>query len=107
MFNIGFGEVAALVVLGLLIFGPDRLPDAVQRASSLVRQLRSMAWQARQQVADAAGLDEQETARAVADLRELHPRRLAASVLHPAPDPGAGPSPTQPPAANGLDPDLT
>ena len=103
MFNIGFGEILLIAVVGLLVFGPDRLPDAVKRGSAMIRQLRDMASDARKQVVDASGMDEAETARVVADLRELHPRRIASSVLDPITDPPAsGPVPS-----TGIDPDLT
>jgi len=102
VFNIGFGELLLLAVLGLLVFGPDRLPEAVRRGSEVLRQLRDMAGQARQQVVDAAGMDESETARVVEDLRDLHPRRLASAVLNPVSDPGQDSSRR----STGLDPDL-
>jgi sec-independent protein translocase protein TatB len=87
VFNIGFGEVLLIAVLGLLVFGPDKLPDAVRRGSQALRQIRALATDARKQVSDAAGLDDAETARVVSDLRDLHPRRIAASVLDPLAEP--------------------
>jgi sec-independent protein translocase protein TatB len=41
--NFGFGEIAVLALLGLLIFGPDKLPKAAGDAFRMIRQLRSMA----------------------------------------------------------------
>ena len=106
MFNIGFGEIAVIVVLSLLVFGPDRLPDAARRAATTIRQLRELAASARQQVSDAAGIDDQETRRVVDDLRELNPRRIASSVLTPTPAP-ATPQPERGTAEPvGLDPDV-
>lgn len=103
MFNIGFGELLIIAVLGLLVFGPDRLPEAIRNGAQWLRQLREMAVQARKQVTDAAGLDEAETARVVADLRDLHPRRIASSVLDPAAEEPAAPDRK----STGIDPDLT
>lgn len=103
MFNIGFGEVLLIAVIGLLVFGPDRLPDAVRNAAQWLRQVRELAVTARKQVSDAAGLDDPETARVVADLRELHPRRIASSVLDPAPHDTT----RQDRESSGIDPDLT
>ncbi len=107
VFNIGFGELLLIAVLGLLVFGPDRLPEAVRRGSALVGQLRVMATQARQQVSDAAGLDDAETARVLQDLQDLHPRRVAGSVLNPAAEPGADRRSTGPSRSTGVDPDLS
>jgi sec-independent protein translocase protein TatB len=105
VFNIGFGELLLIAVLGLLVFGPDRLPDAVRRGSALLGQLRGMAEQARRQVSDAAGIDEAETTRVLQDLQDLHPRRVAGSVLHPAAEPRAG-EVRGPSRSTGVDPDL-
>ena len=105
MFNIGFGELLLIAVLGLLVFGPDRLPDAVRRGSALLGQLRGMAEQARKQVSDAAGIDEAETTKVLQDLQELHPRRVAGSVLNPAAEP-RGEEREGPSRSTGVDPDL-
>ncbi len=102
----GFGEIAVIAVLGLLVFGPDRLPDAVRSGSAVLRQLRDLAVAARQQVADAAGVDEAETVRLVEDVRSLHPRRLAASVLNPADDAAPHQPRTDESRSTGIDPDL-
>jgi sec-independent protein translocase protein TatB len=52
MFDIGFGEVAALAAIALVVFGPDRLPKALAETARTLRQLRSMAASARQEVAE-------------------------------------------------------
>ena len=41
--NLGFGEFLMMGVLGLVIFGPERLPKAASDAVRVIRQLRSMA----------------------------------------------------------------
>jgi len=105
VFNIGFGEMLLIAVLGLLVFGPDRLPEAVKKGSQAVRQLREMASSARKQVTDAAGLDDAETAKVVADIRDLHPRRIASSVLEPIEGPAQERKPDV--RSSGIDPDLT
>jgi len=101
VFNIGFGEMLLIAVLGLLVFGPDRLPGAVRQGAGMLRQLRDMAATARQQVADAAGMDQAETSRVMNEIAELHPKRLASSVLNPEPDKAAAAR-----ASTGIDPDL-
>ncbi|MBO3750857.1 twin-arginine translocase subunit TatB [Streptosporangiaceae bacterium NEAU-GS5] len=47
MFGLGWGELLALVVLALLVFGPDKLPQAAQQAGRTLRQIRQMANNAR------------------------------------------------------------
>lgn len=104
MFNVGLGEMLLLAVLGLLVFGPDRLPAAVSKATATIRQLRDMAATARNQITEAAGVDEEQASKALNDLRDLHPRRLAASVLEPERQQGSGPA--RPAKAVEVDPDL-
>lgn len=81
MFDIGIGEIIILGVVGLLVFGPDRLPRAAADAAKWLKQIRTMASGARQDLADSAGLDLSETVDTVKSLQEFHPRRLAASIL--------------------------
>lgn len=81
MFDIGIGEIAVIAVIGLLVFGPERLPRAAADAAKWLRQIRGMATGARQELADSAGLDLTDAVDSVKELRDLHPRRLAASLL--------------------------
>ena len=43
MFDIGFGELILVMVIGLVVLGPERLPVAVKTVAGWVRVLRSMA----------------------------------------------------------------
>ena len=81
MFDIGIGEIAVIAVIGLLVFGPERLPRAAADAAKWLRQIRGMATGARQELADSAGLDLTDAVDSVKELRDLHPRKLAASLL--------------------------
>lgn len=91
MLNIGLGEMLVIALLGILVFGPDRLPEAAARAAGVVRQLRSMAAAASKELKEAADLDPA-SAGVLNDVRELSPRRLAASVLEPATRPASAPA---------------
>jgi sec-independent protein translocase protein TatB len=103
MFDIGIGEIVVLAVIGLLVFGPEKLPRAAADAGRWLRQLRTMAAQAKSDLADSAGVDLNDTFDTVKSLRELHPRNLAREFMDPAP-PGRQSS-THPPAM--IDPDAT
>ena len=61
MFDIGIGEILALGVIGLLVFGPERLPRAAADAGKWIRQIRAMAISARKDLTDSAGIDMTET----------------------------------------------
>lgn len=52
MFDVGFGELVALGILALFIFGPDRLPQAASQAGKLMRELREMASGARRELGE-------------------------------------------------------
>ncbi|WP_312074148.1 Sec-independent protein translocase protein TatB [Atlantibacter sp.] len=43
MFDIGFGELILVFVIGLVVLGPQRLPVAVKTIAGWVRALRSLA----------------------------------------------------------------
>ncbi|MBG6246182.1 twin-arginine translocase subunit TatB [Candidatus Symbiopectobacterium sp. 'North America'] len=42
MFDIGFGELMIVMVIGLVVLGPERLPVAVKTIAGWVRTLRSL-----------------------------------------------------------------
>ena len=64
MFGIDAPELLVLLIVGLLVFGPDRLPEMVRQAGSWVRDLRRMVANARRDLSEGIGVDE-------ADLRKL------------------------------------
>lgn len=39
--NVGWGEMLLLVIVGLVVLGPERLPEAIRWTSSTIRQARS------------------------------------------------------------------
>lgn len=96
MFDIGIGEIIVLGLLGLLIFGPEKLPRAAADAARWLRQVRGMAASARQDLANSAGMDFGEAKEALRDIADLHPRRIAASIMNDDPEGGKRPAPTPP-----------
>lgn len=113
MFDIGIGEIIALAIVGLLIFGPDRLPKAAADAGRWARQIRAMAANAKTDLADSAGVDLSDTVGAVKELRDLHPKRWASGLFDDEPSKSNGAqrkSGTTPSGSVGpapFDPDLT
>ncbi|MFG3438996.1 sec-independent translocase [Nonomuraea sp. NPDC047897] len=47
MFGLGWLEIGALIVIALLVFGPEKLPEAAAQAGRTLRNLRRMANNAR------------------------------------------------------------
>jgi sec-independent protein translocase protein TatB len=93
VFDIGIGEILVLGLLGLLIFGPEKLPRAAADAARWLRQVRSMATSARQDLANSAGVDFQDAKDAFRDIADLHPRRIASSIMNDGPDAEVRPGP--------------
>ena len=50
MFGIGVPEFMVILVVALVAFGPDRLPDFARQAGRMVRQVRSFANNARDDI---------------------------------------------------------
>ena len=46
MFGVGLPEMAVILVVGIIVFGPDRLPDYARQAGRMLRQLRTFAQSA-------------------------------------------------------------
>ncbi|HYN55992.1 MAG TPA: Sec-independent protein translocase protein TatB [Motilibacterales bacterium] len=87
--DIGFGEIIVMVVLALLVFGPERLPKMAADAARTLRQVRQMAAAARKDLVDASGMrDDEEMAQVVRDLKDLDPRRAMQDAL--TDDPATG-----------------
>lgn len=87
--DIGFGEIIVIIVIALLVFGPDRLPKMAADTARTLRQVRQMAASARKDLVDAAGLEgDGEMAQTMNDLRDLDPRQAMNGVL--TDDPAAG-----------------
>jgi sec-independent protein translocase protein TatB len=42
VFNIGGGELLVILVIALIVLGPEKLPDAVRRAGRIYGELRRM-----------------------------------------------------------------
>lgn len=74
--GLGWGELVLLLVLGLVIFGPDRLPKAASDAAKMMRQLRSMARNAADDLKAELGPE-----LADIDIRSLHPRRFVEDAI--------------------------
>lgn len=50
MFGIGFWELSFILLLGLLVLGPERLPRAIRTFGFYWRKMRTLAISAQQQI---------------------------------------------------------
>jgi len=55
MFNIGGGEIIGLLVLGMILIGPDRMPSVASDAARLLVKLKNMAQTATNELKENLG----------------------------------------------------
>src|SRR4051794_32071619 len=55
MFGVGLPEMAVILVVAVIVFGPDKLPDYARQAGRMVRQLRAFAQSAQQDLRNELG----------------------------------------------------
>ncbi|WP_322753914.1 Sec-independent protein translocase protein TatB [Frankia sp. Cas3] len=83
MFNgVGWGEVAVLLLIGLFVFGPERLPNAARDAGRMLRQFRQMAAGMREELRSELGPEIADL-----DLSTLHPTTFVRKHLFEDEDP--------------------
>jgi sec-independent protein translocase protein TatB len=128
--NVGWGEMLVLVVAGLVILGPERLPGAIRWTTTSIRQAREYLSGATSQLREDLGPEFEDLRQPLSELQKLRgmsPR--AALTKHlldgddsfltgnfdkpvspggPATDPTPmPPAPVQPPASTPYDSDAT
>jgi sec-independent protein translocase protein TatB len=74
--SLGWLEIVTLIVVALLVFGPDKLPGVAKDAAQMLRQLRSMAKDARGQIKSELGPEFSDF-----DLDSLNPRTFVRKNL--------------------------
>jgi sec-independent protein translocase protein TatB len=84
VFDIGFGELLVLGVLALFVFGPERLPRVAAEAARTLRDLRTMAHNARQQLTDTIDPE----LRSI-DVKGLDPREFVKRTVLDDPEPSS------------------
>jgi sec-independent protein translocase protein TatB len=71
-FGVSFWDLMVIAFVAMLVFGPDRLPEIARQAGRLVRQMRTYANSARDELRAELG-----PAYADLELRDLDPRVIA------------------------------
>lgn len=112
--NVGWGEMLVLVVVGLVILGPERLPGAIRWTTGALRQARDYLSNTTSQLRDEIGPDFDDLRAPLNELQKLRgmtPRAaltkhlldgddsLFTAVSRLAEDPGTAPAPGSGPAA--------
>jgi sec-independent protein translocase protein TatB len=71
MFGMGWPEIGVILVVAMIVFGPDKLPDLARQAGGFVRTLRQMAETAKNDLGREIGQD-----LSGLNLRDLDPREV-------------------------------
>ena len=89
--QLGWGEILVILLVGMFVFGPERLPGVARDAGKMLRQLRAMANGVRDDIRTELGPEVADL-----DLASLNPRTFVAKHLLADDD-----EDETPPSANG------
>jgi sec-independent protein translocase protein TatB len=81
MFGIGMGEFLGLVVLGLFLVGPDKLPNAAKDFARFLHKVRNFTSYASRELKENLGPGFEDL-----DVKDLTPKNLAKKVIGNAMD---------------------
>ncbi|MFJ4097907.1 Sec-independent protein translocase protein TatB [Amycolatopsis japonica] len=82
--SVGWGEILIIVVAGLFILGPERLPEAASWVAKSVRKVRDFATGAKTQLREEMGPEFDQLRKPLEDLRGLRnfdPKRVVTQHL--------------------------
>ena len=79
MFGLGFGEIAAVAIIAIIVFGPDRLPEFARQAAGFLKTFRKMAENAKSELKNELGDDFKDLG--LDDIRSLDPRQVVRETL--------------------------
>ncbi|MBD2831056.1 sec-independent translocase [[Kitasatospora] papulosa] len=74
--DVGVLELATLVVLALVLYGPDKLPEAIRTVSAVIRKFREFSEDAKRDVRDGLGPEFEDF-----EFEDLHPRTFVRKHL--------------------------
>lgn len=81
MFDINGWELVVVVVVALLVIGPERMPEYSAKLARMVKQLKGMAEAAKVQLREQMGPDFDDVDWKQYDPRQYDPRRIVREAL--------------------------
>ena len=81
MFDINPGELVILLIVAIVVIGPERLPKYAAELGRLVREVRTFARNAREQVRSEMGEEFDDVDWQALDPRRYDPRRIVRVAL--------------------------
>jgi sec-independent protein translocase protein TatB len=79
VFGIGLPELLVIIVVAVIVFGPDRLPEFARQAGRLIRQVRQFTNSARDDIRSELGPEFADF-----ELSDLDPRRAMRKYIQDA-----------------------
>ena len=76
MFGMGWSEILLIGIVGVLVFGPDKLPEFARQSARLIRTVRRMAQDAKNDLGRELGHD-----LSGLDLKDLDPREVVRRTI--------------------------
>ncbi len=101
MFDINGGEMLVLAGVALVVLGPDKLPGYAAQAARMLRQVRTMADNARDQMKDQLGPEFDDIDWKTLDPRQYDPRKIVRDALMSEDDAAADQSAPEKPVSRG------
>jgi sec-independent protein translocase protein TatB len=106
MFGMGWSEILLIGIVGVLVFGPDKLPEFARQSARLIRTVRRMAQDAKDDLGRELGHD-----LSGLDLKDLDPREVVRRTIledsPPAIPPAKAPELPRAGDVPPMDPDAT
>lgn len=100
MFGLSWTQIGVILLVGVFVLGPERIPTAIAGALGAVRKVRAMVAGAQADTIGQLGpeiaelrrqLAELQELAGISELRELHPQRLLGSGMTGGPARSTGP----------------
>ena len=82
MFDVGAPELLVLVVIAVILFGPEKLPEFARKAARVIKYVRTMAGSAQEQLSKELGPEFSDL-----DVRDLNPKTFIQKHLMEDVDP--------------------
>ncbi|HYI55089.1 MAG TPA: sec-independent translocase [Microlunatus sp.] len=82
MFDVGAPELLVLVVIAVILFGPEKLPEFARKAARVIKYVRTMAGSAQDQLSKELGPEFSDL-----DVRDLNPKTFIQKHLMDDVDP--------------------
>lgn len=87
MFGIGAEKFFVLLIIGVFVLGPERIPQYAAQLGRLVREVRRMASGAQEQLRKELGPEFDDVKWGQLDPRQYDPRRIIREALTETPEP--------------------